>query len=67
MFKTTIDDIVQDIAAKIEKLHVVAAAHAAAVDVHNAEIAARTKLALAAQAEFSRATRIAQKFTELLS
>lgn len=66
-FKKTVDDIIADITAKIEHLHVVAEAHADAARVHNEVVVLHTKLAVAADDEFARAKRIAGKFTELLS
>jgi hypothetical protein len=67
LFKKTTDSIVADISAKIEALHVVAAAHAEAEKLHNEEIALRTRLAAEASAEYARAKSIATKFKELIS
>jgi len=67
LFSHTVDSIIADISAKVEKLHVVAEAHAEAVKIHNAEIAVRTRLVATANAEFARAKAIAAKLTALVS
>lgn len=67
LFKNTVDSIIADISAKVEKLHIVAEAHAEAEKIHNAVIAERTKLVAEARAEFARAKAIAAKLTALVS
>lgn len=66
-FTKGIDDLISDVSSTVERLHVVAAAHAAAAKVHAAEIEVRTKLLATADAEETRAKRIAAKLTELVS
>lgn len=66
-FKKTVDSIIADIQVRIEHLHVVAAAHEKAVQVHQDEIALRTNLANEASKEYARAKSIARKFQELIS
>ena len=67
LFKHTVDSIIADISAKVEKLHIVAEAHAAAEVAHNEEVLLRQKLAAAARAEYTRAKAIAAKLTALVS
>lgn len=66
-FKHTVDSIIADISAKVEKLHIVAEAHAAAEVAHSAEASLRSKLAAEARAEYTRAKSIAAKFAALIS
>jgi hypothetical protein len=67
LFRHTVDSIIADIAAKVEKLGIVAEAHAEAEKLHSAEIALRTELVSKARAEFARAQTIAAKLTALIS
>lgn len=66
-FQSSVDSIIADISAKIEKLHIVAEAHAEAIVVHGVVISERQKLVAFAQAEYNRAQSIAAKFMALIS
>lgn len=65
--KQTVDTILADIVEKVESLHVVAEAHAAAAEVHDAVVAERQKLAAWARTEANRAKSIAEKLRALVS
>jgi hypothetical protein len=67
LFKNTVDSIIADISAKIEKLSVVAEAHALAAQLHRDVIDERQKLVNFANQEEARARSIAAKFKALIS
>lgn len=63
----TVEDVLTDIAAKIEKLHLVADIHAAEADAHAAEIELRANLESASRSAVAKAKSIAAKFEALIS
>ena len=64
--EASVDSIIADITKRIESLHVVAEAHAAAAKLHQDEIEFRSKLVATAGAEYARAKSIAAKFEALV-
>lgn len=63
----SVDSIVADIQKKVEQLHIVKEAVLEEQKLHEMAIAERTRLREAAQAEWARALRLADKFKELIS
>jgi hypothetical protein len=66
LFSTTIDDIISDITSKIEKLHIVAEAHAEAALFHTQAEAYAAKARTLAESEYARAKSLAAKFEALV-
>lgn len=64
--KLSVDSIIADIEAKIERLHVVAEIKREEAKVHDAIIAERNKLRQLASDEANCAKAIAEKFAELV-
>jgi hypothetical protein len=64
--RQTVDSIIADIEAKVDKLNVVAELHIREIAAHNAVIDEKTKLVALARTEFSRAKSIAGKLADLI-
>lgn len=67
LFKSTIDSVIADIKGKVDKLHVLAEAHALEAEAQAAVVAKAQAAAAFARQEEARAKAIAGKFLALIS